>query len=324
MHIKQILTFISLVFVAYTSSAHAAYPERPLRLVSPNPAGGANDTIGRIIVQKFSEILGAQVVIDNRGGAGGLIGAEIVARANPDGYTLLFGSSATHTFAPLIYKNIPYDPDRDFIPVTMLAIAQNLLVATPTLPVNNVKELIAHAKAKPRTLNYSSAGVGSNSHVAVEMFVHLAGIRGISTHVPYKGGAMATAATAAGEAHINFGPMPGIIGLVKGGKLKPLAVGGRARSPVLPDVPTAMESGVPAYESAGWFGLMTPAKTPRAIVAQLHDAAVKAVKSPDVSQKLVQMGVDPVTNTPDEFSSYMRQQLASQKKLVQEIGLKSE
>lgn len=308
--------------IAAVPSYAQNYPNRPVRMVSPNPHGGANDTVGRIIANKLSEVLGQQMVIDNRGGAGGTIGAKIAASASSDGYTLLAASSATHTFAPLIYRTIPYDPVKDFTSVSLFAIAQNMLVANPSLPVKTLNDIIAFAKSKPRALNYSSAGTGSNSHIAIAMFVQLAGIRDITVHIPYKGGGPALAATAAGEAHINFGPMPGMVGLVKAGRLRAIAVGGKSRSTALPHVPTAAESGLPGYESSSWFGLMGPAKLPRPVVVRLHKAVVETVQSTEVVQRLIGLGVDPVHSSPEELGRYISEQIERQRPIVQEMGLK--
>jgi tripartite-type tricarboxylate transporter receptor subunit TctC len=300
-----------------------SYPSHPIRLVSPNPAGGANDTIARIVINKLSEILGVQIVIDNRGGAGGLIGGEIAAHASPDGYTLLAGSVSTHSFAPIIHAKLGYDPVRDFAPISLFAIAQNLLVVHPSVPVANVKELIALAKSKPGTLNYASGGTGSTSHFAVALFVSVADINRETVHVPYKGGAPAITATIARETQFYFGPMAGgTVPHVKAGRLKALAVGGAKRSPVLPEVPTVAESGLPAYQSSGWFGLLAPAGTPTALIARLNQAVVAAVASPDVKQRFFDIAVDPASNTPAEFASFVRDQLAVHRQLVQKLGMK--
>ena len=230
------------------AAAAQTYPDRPIRLVSPNPAGGANDTIVRIIAAKMSTILGGSIVVDNRGGAGGKIGAEAVARAAPDGYTLLAGSVSTHSFAPLMPPKPGYDPIKDFEPISLFALVQNVLVVTPTLPVGNVAELIALAKAQPGKLNYASGGPGSTSHFAVAMFVALAGIQDHTVHVPYKGGAGAITATMANDTQFYFGPMAGMVPYVEAGSVKALAVSGDARSPSLPNVPTMSEAGQPRIQ----------------------------------------------------------------------------
>ena len=306
-----------------TSAGAQTYPAHPIRLISPNPAGGANDTIGRIVVNKLSEVLGVQLVIDNRGGGGGVIGGEIAAHATPDGYTLLAGSVSTHSFAPLIHAKLGYDPVGDFAPISLYAIAQNLLVVHPSVPVANVRELIALAKARPGTLNYASGGSGSTSHFAVALFVSVADIMKDTVHIPYKGGAPAITATLARETHFYFGPMAGgSVPHVKAGRLKALAVGGAKRSPVLPEVPTVAESGVPAYKAAGWFGLFAPAKTPRAIVMHLNRAVVKATSAPDVVQKFVELAVDPVSDTPEEFGRFVREQLEYHRSAVEKLGIR--
>jgi tripartite-type tricarboxylate transporter receptor subunit TctC len=306
-----------------TGAGAQTYPAHPIRLISPNPAGGANDTIGRIVVNKLSEVLGVQLVIDNRGGGGGVIGGEIAAHATPDGYTLLAGSVSTHSFAPLIHAKLGYDPVKDFAPISLYAIAQNLLVVHPSVSASSVRELIALAKARPGTLNYASGGSGSTSHFAVALFVSVADIMKDTVHIPYKGGAPAITATLARETHFYFGPMAGgSVPYVKAGRLKALAVGGAKRSPVLPDVPTVAESGLPAYKAAGWFGLFAPAKTPRTIVAQLNQAVVKATSAPDVVQKFVDLAVDPVSDTPEEFGRFVREQLDYHRAAVEKLGIR--
>ncbi|MEO8441859.1 MAG: tripartite tricarboxylate transporter substrate binding protein [Betaproteobacteria bacterium] len=309
---------------ALASSAWAQdYPSHPIRLISPNPAGGANDTIARIVVNKLTEVLGVQVVIDNRGGGGGVIGGEIAAHATPDGYTLLAGSVSTHSFAPLIHPKLGYDPVRDFAPISLFAIAQNLLVVNPSVPAANVRELIALAKARPGTLNYASGGTGSTSHFAVAFFVSAADIIKQTVHVPYKGGAPAITATIANETQFYFGPMAGgTIPHVKAGRLRALAVGGEKRSPALPDVPTVAESGLPGYKNAGWFGLFAPAHTPPAIIARLNQAVVKTMSAPDVAQRFVELAVDPVSGTPDELRRFVVAQLEFHRAMVAKLGLK--
>ncbi len=304
------------------AAAAQTYPDRPIRLVSPNPAGGANDTIVRIIAAKMSTILGGSIVVDNRGGAGGKIGAEAVARAAPDGYTLLAGSVSTHSFAPLMPPKPGYDPIKDFEPISLFALVQNVLVVTPTLPVANVAELIALAKAQPGKLNYASGGPGSTSHFAVAMFVALAGIQDHTVHVPYKGGAGAMTATMANDTQFYFGPMAGMVPFVEAGSVKALAVSGDARSPSLPNIPTMSEAGQPKYKAIGWFGLLAPAGTPAPIVARLSDAVAEAVKSPEVITGLRVQGIEPASSRPQAFAVFVREQLELHKKLAEEVDLK--
>jgi tripartite-type tricarboxylate transporter receptor subunit TctC len=302
--------------------AAQTYPDRPIRLVSPNPAGGANDTIVRIIGAKMSTILGGSIVVDNRGGAGGKIGAEAVARAAPDGYTLLAGSVSTHSFAPLMPPKPGYDPIKDFEPISLFALVQNVLVVTPTLPVANVADLIALAKAQPGKLNYASGGPGSTSHFAVAMFVALAGIQDHTVHVPYKGGAGAMTATMANDTQFYFGPMAGMVPFIEAGSVKALGVSGDARSPSLPNIPTMSEAGQPKYKAIGWFGLLAPAGTPAPIVARLSDAVAEAVKSPEVITGLRVQGIEPASSRPQAFAVFVREQLELHKKLAEEVDLK--
>jgi tripartite-type tricarboxylate transporter receptor subunit TctC len=300
------------------------YPDRPIRLVSPNPAGGANDTIVRIIAAKMSVILGASIVIDNRGGGGGKIGAEAVARATPDGYTLLAGSVSTHSFAPITTAKLSYDPVKDFAPVSLFALVQNVLVVPPALPVANARELVTLAKARPGKLNYASGGPGSTSHFAVAMFVALAGIAADTVHVPYKGGSPAVTATMANEAQFYFGPIAGMVPFIEAGSVRALAISGETRSPSLPDVPTMGEAGFPGYKAVSWFGLLAPAGTPPDIVDRLSAAVAEAVKDPQVVTGLRSQGIEPRSNRPAEFAAFIQEQLDLHRKLADEAGLKFE
>jgi tripartite-type tricarboxylate transporter receptor subunit TctC len=316
-----IVLLFGLVLFAQAAPCQS-YPDRPIRLISPNPAGGANDTIVRIIAAKMSAILGASLVIDNRGGAGGKIGAEAVAHAAPDGYTLLAGSVSTHSFAPVVTAKLGYDPIRDFEPISLLALVQNALVVAPSLPAASVTDLIALAKAQPGKLNYASGGPGSTSHFAVAMFVALAGLQNDTVHVPYKGGAPALAATMANETQFYFGPMAGMAPFIEAGSVKALAVSGAARLPLLPDVPTMSEAGQPKYTAVGWFGLMAPAATPAAIVTRLSETVAEAAKSPEVIAGLHAQGIEPASSGPLEFAAFIREQLELHRRLVEDVDLK--
>jgi tripartite-type tricarboxylate transporter receptor subunit TctC len=315
---------IACGLVAATLAQAQDYPNRPVRMISPNPPSGANDTIGRIIALKLGEVLGQSMVIDNRGGAGGTLGAEIAAQANADGYTLLAGSVSTHSFSPALRPKLNYDPVKDFTPISLFAISQNLLVVNPSLKVLSVKDLVALAKSKPKALNYASGGTGSTSHYAIALFVHRAGIDRDTIHIPYKGGAPSVAATMSGETQFYFGPMASMTSQVQAGKLRALAVGGIKRSPTLPDVPTVAESGIPTYQSFGWFGMLAPAKTPEPVIRKLNQAVATAVNSADVSQRFLQLGVDPVHNTPAEFRVFIADQLVRYRTAVKELGLKAD
>jgi tripartite-type tricarboxylate transporter receptor subunit TctC len=314
--------WIAAAAVVLTTQALAqTYPTKTIRLISPNPPGGANDTIGRIMASKMSDILGARVVVENRGGAGGQIGAEHVARSAPDGYTLLIGSVSTHSFAPITSPKIPYDPIKDFAPVSLFAVVQNVLVVNPGLPVSNVKELIALAQKKPRSLRYASGGVGSTSHFAVAMFVSAAKISKVTLHLPYKGGAPSMVATISNETQFYMGPIPGMVAQIQAGKVRAIAITGAKRSDSLPEVPTLAEVGLAGAESSGWFGLLAPAGTPAPVVTRLNAAVIEASKAPDVLKSLAGAGVAPVNNSPQEFATYITDTLARFRKVVKEENI---
>jgi tripartite-type tricarboxylate transporter receptor subunit TctC len=304
------------------TAAAQSYPERPIRIISPNPAGGSNDTIVRIVAAKMSAILDTPIIIDNRGGAGGKIGAEAVARAQPDGYTLLAGSVSTHSFAPVVTAKLNYDPIKDFEPISLIAQVQNLLVVNPKLPAKTVQELISIAKAQPGKLNYASGGPGSTSHFAVAMFIGLAGIANDTIHVPFRGGGPAMTATIANDTQFFFSPIAGMVPSVEAGLVRPLAVSGGARSPALPQVPTMSEAGMPRYRAIGWFGLMAPAGTPGDIVSKLSDTVASASRSPDVIAALRAQGIEPSSSRPQEFAAFVQDQLELHRQLVKDVDLK--
>jgi tripartite-type tricarboxylate transporter receptor subunit TctC len=291
-------------------------------VISPNPAGGSNDTIVRIVAAKMSAILDTPIVVDNRGGAGGKIGAEAAAHAPPDGYTLLAGSVSTHSFAPVVTAKLSYDPIKDFEPISLIALVQNLLVVNPKLPATTVQELVALAKSQPGKLNYASGGPGSTSHFAVAMFIALAGIQNDTVHVPFRGGGPAMTATIAGDTQFFFSPIAGMVPFVGAGSVRPLAVSGDTRSPALPQVPTIGEAGMPRYQAVGWFGLMAPAGTPANIVAKLSDVVAAACKSPNVVTALRAQGIEPQSSRPQQFAAFVRDQLELHRQLVKDVDLK--
>jgi tripartite-type tricarboxylate transporter receptor subunit TctC len=316
---------VALVLLVGCAPSYAQnYPSHAIRLISPNPAGGANDTISRIMAAKMSGLLGVQIVIDNRGGAGGQIGGELAARAAPDGYTLLAGSVSTHSFAPIVSPNLPYDPIADFAPISLFAIVQNVLVVTPSLGATSVAELIALAKAKPGKLFYASGGNGSTSHFAVAIFVSAAGIAKETLHVPYKGGAPAMVATMANETQFYLGPIPGMVPLIHAGRVKAIAVTGAKRSASLPDVPTLAEAGFAAAESSGWFGLLAPTRTPPPMIDRLHQAVVAASRAPEVIQGFAAQGIEPASNSPEEFARFIADTLDLYRRVAKEQNLKFE
>ena len=321
---KHAVWIAAAVLLATPAAFAQSYPTKPIRLVSPNPPGGANDTLARIMAAKLAGILGGKIIIDNRGGAGGQIGGELVARAAPDGYTLLMGSVSTHSFAPITSPQIPYDPIKDFAPISMFAVVQNVLVVNPSLPVQNVKDLIALAKKAPGSMKYASGGVGSTSHFAVAMFVSVAGISKDTLHLPYKGGAPSMVATMSNETQFYLGPIPGMVPLIQAGKVRAIAITGDRRSSSLPDVPTLAEIGLAAAESSGWFGPLAPAGTPAPIIERLHQAVVQSTKDADVLKGLAAQGVEPATNSPAEFATYIADTLARYRKVVAAENLKFE
>lgn len=298
------------------------YPNRPVRVIIPQSTGSATDVLGRIVAPRLSEALGQPIVIDNRAGAGGLLGAEAAARATPDGYTLLVGATAWITVAPHTYKKMPYDPLVDFAPVALFAVGQNLLVVTPSFPASNVRELIALMKEKPGSINMASAGVGSSSHLAGLLLTTLAGVS--ATHVPYKGAGPSVTAVMAGEANWTFTPMQGPLGQVRAGKLRPLAVGANTRSPVLPDVPTVAEAGLPEYYSATWYGLMAPRGTPRPIIDRIHAATVKALAASELKDQLLNQGAEPRSSTPEELGRFVRDEYERIGRMAKAAGITAE
>jgi tripartite-type tricarboxylate transporter receptor subunit TctC len=312
---------VALIAAAVTSAAAAqtAYPVRPVRMILPNPPGGANDIVGRIVAQKMSGILGQQMVVDNRGGAGGAIGAEIAQNAAPDGYTLLVATFATHTMVPHLHRKIAYDPLGGFVPVALYAVQYTMLTANTAFPAATVKDLIAFAKARPGFMNYASAGPGSTSDFTGRLFAKVAGID--ITIVPYKGGGPAIAAMIGGEAHANFGPIPATLPHVRAGRLKALAVSGEKRSTSVPEVPTVAESGLPGFSVSAWVGLMAPAGAPRPIVERLAAAAREAVESADTRAQLVRAGAEPSPMGPKEFAQFVRAEYERYGKIVRELGL---
>jgi tripartite-type tricarboxylate transporter receptor subunit TctC len=284
------------------------YPTRSVRMVLPFPAGGGSDLIARVVAQKLTASLGQTVIVDNRAGASGNIAAEIVVKSPPDGYTMLFGNSSL-SISPAIYKKLSYDPVRDLIAVSMASSYPFVLVTHPSLPVKNVKELVALAKSKPAMLDYSSAGAGTMSHMAMEMLRVKSGTR--MNHLPYKGAAPATLALLSGEAHAAFVVMPVAQTQIKAGKLRGLGVAAPQRSPVLPEMPTMIEAGIEGHIALQWNGLFAPVKTPQPILDRLYREMVKAIGEADVKQRFAAEGATPVGSSPSEFAAYFRTEAAT-------------
>ena len=296
------------------------YPTKPIRLIIPFPPGGSNDVVGRMIALQLGERLGRQVIVDNRGGAGGIIGTEAASKAAPDGYTLLIISIA-HAVSPWLYK-LQYDPIKSFVPVSILASGPNVLVVHPSLPVHSVTELIALAKEKPGQLNYASAGIGSFQHLGGELFKLTAGINMV--HVPYKGGGPAMTDVLGGYTKIMFSSLVQTTPFVLNGQLRALGTSGAKRNPALPDVPTIAEAGLPGYEATNWWGIVAPAGTPPAIVEKLHNEIAAIQNSPQTREQFAAQGADIVQMTSAEFGTFIEKEINKWERVVKEAGIKAE
>jgi len=317
--------FMGLVFAAATFVATASaqpqemYPDRPIRFVVPLATGGATDIAARLFGQKLADALGQQVVIDNRPGAGGIIGAEIAAKASPDGYTLMM-ASISHTVLPSLHKKLPYDIVKDFAPVSKLVAFPFLLLVHPSVPAKSVKELIAFAKAKPGQINYASGGNGSTAHLNGELFKSVTGINVV--HVPYKGTAPALIGFLAGEAGLAFYSVSATLQHVRAGRLRALATTGERRTPSLPDLPTAVEAGVPGFVTGSWAGVLAPAGTPKPIIAKLHGEITRILQLTEVKERLAALDFELVGNTPEEFGTMIKKEVLKWAKVVKESGAK--
>jgi tripartite-type tricarboxylate transporter receptor subunit TctC len=311
----------ALLIVAGGALAQS-YPSRPIRWIVTYPPGGPTDVVARAIGAKLTEAWGQQIVIDNRAGAGGVIGTDLAAKAVPDGYTLLFGTSAGLTINPALSSKLPYDAVRDFAPVSLLVLNPQLLVVNNAVPANSVKELIAYAKARPGQLNYASVGQGSPNHLGMELLKALTGIEMV--HVPYKGTGPAITDLLGGQVQLMFNSMPSVLPLVKSGKLKGLAVGSAQRSPAIPDIPTVAEAGVPGFENVTWYGMFAPAKTPHDIVAKLNRQVVKILAEPEMAQRLASQGAEPRGSTPEDLVKFMRVESERWKKVIKAANIKLE
>ena len=296
---------LTCLMLASLSGAHAqGYPNKPVRIIVPYPAGGGIDIMSRLIGQRLAQRLGQSVVVENKPGAGTLVAAETVARAAPDGHTLLITTDATITINPHLYAKLPYDPVKDFAPITQLVLLNQMLLANPQVPASNLKELIAYAKANPGKLNYASYGVGSQPHLAMEILKNQAGIDIV--HVPYKGIPQAVPAAIAGEVQLTFSGAASSQAHIKAGRLKALAIGGTKRLGIVPDVPTFAEAGFPDVPANAWFGLFTPAGTPREVIATLHAEVTRILRDPDFLQKdILAKGYELVAGTAEEFAAFL-------------------
>lgn len=301
-----------------TSALAQAYPTKPVTIIVPFAAGGTTDILARIIGQALTAELGQSVVVDNRAGAGGNIGGQAAAKATPDGHTLFMGTVGTHAINASLYKKMPFDPVKDFAPLTRVANVPNLLVANPAQPYKSVKDLIAYAKANPGKVNFGSSGNGSSIHLSGELFKSLAKVD--MQHVPYKGSAPAVTDLLGNQIGIMFDNMPSAIQHVRSGSLVPLAVTTAKRSPELPSVPTIAEAGVPGYEATSWFGMFAPAGTPAPVLAKLNAAIVKVLAQPDVKNKINEQGAEVYSETPEQFAAFIQAESVKWGKVVKESG----
>lgn len=316
------LLLLSGIAVVNTQAQAQDFPNRAIRLVVPFAAGGVTDTSGRAVADRLSARLGHQVVVENRPGASGNIGTEQVAKSAPDGYTLVLGFDGTMVINPHVFAKMPFDPVRDFAPVTKLGDATIIVVAHPSLPVKNMTELIAYSKTKPNTLSYGTSGTGGTPHLAGEMLKQRHGLDW--THIPYKGGGQAIIDVIAGQIPLVYTAVASSQQHVKSGKLRALGVSSAKRSSSLPDVPTFVESGLADFIVDSWVGILAPAKTPRAIVDRLNKETVAALAEPSIRERYSVLGIEPVGNTPEQFAAQIRDDLARWEKVVKQAGIKLE
>ncbi len=317
-----IATAVALAALSATpfAGAQATYPTKPIRIVVPFPAGGTTDILARAVAQRLSETLGQPAVVDNRPGAGGNIGAELVAKAPADGHTLLMGTVGTHAINASLYSKMPYDHVRDFAPIILVAGVPNVLVVYPSVPVGSVKELIAYAKANPGKLNFASSGSGTSIHLAGELFKTMAGVQ--MAHVPYKGSAPAVTDLLGGQVQLMFDNLPSALPHIKAGKLKALAVTSATRAAALPDVPTIAESGLAGFDATSWFGLLAPAGTPQPIIARLNNEVAKWLASAEAKEKMAGLGANTAGHSADEFVRHIAAETSKWAKVVKESGAK--
>jgi len=319
-HHSALVLLCAALMAALSPALAQQYPSRPVRFVVPFAPGGSTDTLARTIGVKLADALGQQVVVDNRPGANGDIGMMIVAKAPPDGHTILLGYIANLAIAPSLYAKLPFDPVKDYAPITQIATSPNVLTAHPSVQAKGLKELIALAKAKPGAVNFASTGVASVGHLTGELLNNLAGMK--MTHVPYKGGGQAIIDLLGGHVQVMFSGFSAAMPHIKSGKIRALAVTGVKRSPALADVPTIAEQGFPGVEATAWYGVLAPAGTPKPVVTRLHDETVRILKLPDVSQRLDALGFEIVGSTPEQFGAYIKSEIRKWEKVVKASGAK--
>jgi tripartite-type tricarboxylate transporter receptor subunit TctC len=314
---------IAALILSHAPGAAAQdWPAKPIRLMVPFPPGGSTDIVARIVAQKLSERLGQSVVIENRGGAGGTIGTALVAKAVPDGYTLAVASTSTHVVAPSVYTRLEYDPLKDFAPVSLMAVSPYLLVVTPSVPAKSLQELVALAKKQPGKLNYASAGIGSTTHLAMEMLKSVSGTHML--HIPYNGNGPAGTAVVGGQIEMLFGSLPSLLPHAKSGRVRALAVGTPKRSPSLPEVPTVAESGYPGFDASLWLAIMAPAGTPQPVIERLNREVVALVAAADTREAFDKAGTEPLTGTPADLAAMIRDGIPKYAKIIKAAGVKPE
>jgi tripartite-type tricarboxylate transporter receptor subunit TctC len=300
------------------AAAEPAYPVRPIRIIVPQSAGASTDLVARLMAQKMAERLGHPVIVDNRPGAGSILGTDLVAKATPDGYTLLVVASSI-TLNPSMHKKLPFDPIRDLAAITQLSAFPNLLTVHPSVPVTTVQELIALAKSKPGQINYGSSGSGTGTHLSAELFKYMTGVDMV--HIPYKGGGPAVTALLAGEVQLNFATIPSVLPHVRNNRLRAIAVTTAKRSAAAPEVPTIAESGVPGYDHGPWNGMLAPAKTPAAIITRLNEEAARVLQTPEMKAVLAKDGSEAVGNKPEEFAAIIKNETAKWAKVIKAAGI---
>ncbi len=314
--------FCALALAAALPAAAQPYPAKAIRMLIGFPPGGGTDIVGRIVAQKLSEVFGQQVVADNRGGASGQIAAELVAKSPPDGYTLMMAHIAAISILPSMVAKLPYDPQRDFAPLSLVAIGPNLLVVHPSVPAKSVKELIALARARPGQLQYASPGAGTVQHLAAEFFKLQAKVDIL--HVPYKGSGQSIVDLVAGHVHMNFDSVPPVINHVRQGKLRALAVTSEKRFSLLPEIPTVNEGGVAGFDMSTWWGLVAPAAVGKDVIARIYGETVSLLKQPDVKDRFAAVGAEPVGSSPEEFAAFIRSERTKYARIVKEANIRTE
>ena len=316
----RLLTILACLFFSATPWAQDQWPSKPVRMILPFPPGGGTDILGRLIADRLSASLGQPVVTENRGGAGGNVGAEAAAKSAPDGYTIVLVAPSL-AISPTLYSKLNYDPVKDLAPISLVATVPNVMITQPSLP-GDLKEFIALAKAKPGALNFGSGGAGTSNHLAGELFNLVAGTKLV--HIPYKGVNLAMQDVLSGNVHLVFIGIPAAAPHIKAGRLRALAVVAPHRSPALPEVPTAAEAGLPDFEVTTWYGILAPAGTPRNVITRVNGELVKIMHAPELKEKLAATGTDPLTSTPEEFAAYIKREITKWGEVIRKAGIKAD